>query len=131
MSLTRNPKLVEIAKMLCRELRKKATETEKMFWDAVRDRKFLNKKFYRQYPLFFDFFGKETFYIADFYCHECKTVVEIDGGYHIRQKNYDQLKNEVIKTMGIKVVRFTNAEIQKNLIIVLTKLKDELKNDSL
>jgi very-short-patch-repair endonuclease len=82
MSLSRNPKLVEIAKFICRDLRKHSTDSEQVFWEAVRNRKFLNIKFYRQYPLFFDYFGKETFYVADFYCHENSIAVEIDGAYH-------------------------------------------------
>lgn len=130
MSLNRNPKLVEIAKTLCRELRKYSTESEKIFWEAVRNRKFLNKKFYRQYPLFFDYLGKETFCIADFYCHENKLVVEIDGGYHKRQKDYDLIKNEVIETLGIKIVRFTNEEILTELNIVLEKLGREIHGNS-
>jgi len=79
MSLNRDPRLIEIAKQLCRELRKNQTKAEKIFWEAVRNRKFMGLKFYRQYPLFFDYTGKETFYIADFFCFEKKCVIEIDG----------------------------------------------------
>ena len=70
MSLNKNKELREIAKTSCRELRKNSTNAEKDFWNIVRNRKFLGKKFYRQYPIFFDLLGKESFYIADFYCHE-------------------------------------------------------------
>ncbi len=52
MSLNNKKELNVIAKGLCRELRKKSTRAEQIFWEAVRGRKFLNKKFYRQYPSF-------------------------------------------------------------------------------
>ena len=63
MSLTKDPRLKQIARERCRELRKHQTPAEKIFWEAVRNRKVMGLKFYRQHPLFFDYFGKETFYI--------------------------------------------------------------------
>jgi very-short-patch-repair endonuclease len=67
MSLSHDPQLREIAKELCRKLRKNQTKAEKIFWEAVRDRRFIGLKFYRQYPIFLDFSGQETFFIADFF----------------------------------------------------------------
>ena len=64
MSLTKNTKLIEVAKVLCRELRKNQTYAESILWEQLRDRKFHGLKYYRQYPLFFDLLGKETFYIG-------------------------------------------------------------------
>ena len=58
MSLSHDPRLTQIAKKYCRELRKNQTAEEKIFWEAVRNRKFGGSKFYRQYPLFFDYLGK-------------------------------------------------------------------------
>lgn len=86
MNLNIENKLREIAKERCRELRKNQTSSEEILWKVIRNRSFLRKKFYRQYPLFFDYLGKETFYIADFYCHEEKLVIEIDGKIHEKQK---------------------------------------------
>lgn len=122
MSLSKNPQLIAISKQLCRELRKKSTTAERIFWEAVRDRRFLNKKFYRQYPIFFDVLGKETFFISDFYCFEEKLVIEIDGGYHERQKEYDELRTSVINLLGLNVVRFKNDEVESNIDAVLKKL---------
>ncbi|MDA3860986.1 MAG: DUF559 domain-containing protein [Melioribacteraceae bacterium] len=50
-------KLKTIAKELCRELRKNATNSERIIWDIVRNRKLNNRKFYRQYPIFYDLNG--------------------------------------------------------------------------
>ena len=122
MSLSKNPKLIAVAKELCRDLRKHSTEAESIFWGIVRDRRFLNKKFYRQYPLFFDFYGKETFFIADFYCYTNSLVVEIDGAYHLRQKDYDTYRTFVINDLGMNVLRFTNDQIKNDIDTVKVKL---------
>jgi len=128
MSLSGDPRLRQIAKQLCRELRQRQTNAENIFWQAVRDRKFLGLKFYRQYPLFFDYLGKETFFIADFFCHERKLVVEIDGKIHDYRKDHDQLRTFIINMMGIEVMRFRNEEIENDLNGVLTRLTTFLRN---
>lgn len=69
--------------------------------------------------------GKETFFIADFFCFEDKIVVEIDGGIHEKQKDYDLLRTRIINMRGIKVVRFKNEQIMKSLDSVLTNLKGQ------
>lgn len=126
MSLNKKSKLTTVATKLCRDLRKRATLAEIIFWNAVRNRKFMNKKINRQFPIFFDLLGKETFFIADFYCHEEKLVIEIDGGYHERQKEYDSLRTELINQLGIRVIRFKNEEVEKDLTSVLIKLKSSI-----
>jgi len=123
MSLSHEPRLHEIAKQLCRDLRKRQTKAEALFWAAVRDRRFLQLKFYRQYPLFFDYFGKETFFIADFYCHERKLVVEIDGKIHDYRKDHDELRTHIINLLGIAVIRFCNEEIENKLHEVLARIE--------
>lgn len=128
MSLSRDPRLVLVAKTLCRELRKSSTNAERVFWELVRNRKYLNKKFYRQYPLFFDYLGKETFYIADFFCFEDKLVIEIDGAYHEHQKGKDKLRTAVINLLGISVVRFKNEEVENNITMVMEEIKQHLTN---
>ena len=124
MSIDSKKQLSVIAKNLCRELRKNATPAEQIFWEVVRNRRFLNKKFYRQYPIFFDLLGKETFFIADFYCFEEKLVVEIDGGYHKRQQDYDEMRTKIINFYGINVVRFPNDEVRDDIERVKIKLEN-------
>ena len=123
MSLSNDPRLRQVAKQLCRDLRKKQTNAEKIFWEAVRNRRFMGLKFYRQYPIFVDVDGRETFFIADFFCFEKKLVVEIDGKIHDYQKDYDALRTEIINRKGIDVIRFKNEEIEKNVDAVLRRLK--------
>jgi very-short-patch-repair endonuclease len=126
MSLSRDTRLIQIAKQRCRELRKKQTAAEKIFWEAVRNHRFLGLKFYRQYPLFFDYTGKETFYIADFYCHEKRMVVELDGKIHDYQQQQDEHRTFIIEMLGIKVIRFRNEEIENDLDSVLSVLRKQL-----
>jgi len=121
MSLIRNSKLVEIAKHLCRELRKAETHEEKILWERIRNRKFFGKKFNRQYPIFYDQLGKETFYIADFFCFECKLVIELDGKIHLKRKGADNIKDDNLVSKGFKVIRIKNEEL-KDIEGVLEKI---------
>jgi cyclase len=67
-------------------------------------------------------------YIADFYCHEARLIIEVDGGIHQIQKEYDVARSSELESYGIKVLRFTNIEIMKNLDKVLLRIKNELKS---
>lgn len=70
---------------------------------ALSDKK-LGAKFRRQHP-----FGR---FILDFYCHEKKLAIEIDGGYHLdeAQQQYDALRTEYLREMGVREIRFSNEE---------------------
>jgi very-short-patch-repair endonuclease len=127
MSLSHDPRIKKIAREICRQLRKSETRAEKIFWQAVRGRKFHNLKFYHQYPIYFDYLGKETFYVADFYCYEKKLIVELDGKIHNFHKNEDQLRTEIINMCGIKVIRFQNEVVEKDIDVVLKTLWLKLK----
>ncbi len=115
--------MTEIIKTTSRNLRKKQTNAENIFWQLVRNRKFENKKFYRQHPIKFEIDNVERFFIADFYCHECKLVLEIDGKIHDQQKDYDELRTIIIEKLSIKVIRFTNYEVENDIEKVITDLK--------
>ncbi|MCB9282990.1 MAG: endonuclease domain-containing protein [Lewinellaceae bacterium] len=98
-----------------RELRKRQTPAEQKFWKQVRGRRFEGKKFLRQHIIKHAMDGKkEAFFIADFYCREKKVIVEIDGGIHRTQVEYDQLRQEVLERMGYRVIRFKNEEVLEN-----------------
>ena len=92
-----------------RENRKTETETERILWEALRDRKLHGFKFRRQHPI--------SDFIADFYCHECRLIVELDGKYHNvkEQIQYDNGRTYELNELKIKVMRFTNEEVVKNL----------------
>lgn len=128
MSLNRKRELVAVVKVVCRDLRKNATETEKIFWETIRNKKLLDKKFYRQYPLFYDITGKESFFVADFYCHQEKLVIELDGVIHKYKLKEDKEREQILNYLGLNVIHFRNDEVLNNLDNVLSKLKIILKH---
>jgi very-short-patch-repair endonuclease len=100
-----------------RENRQKQTPAEQQFWEKVRNRRFLNKKFTRQFVIRYPKQNLEIgFYIADFYCHEKRLVVEIDGGIHLKPEQiiYDDLREKHLQKLGYNIIRFTNEEVLKN-----------------
>ena len=124
MSLNKKSELAAIAKVVCRDLRNNSTETEKIFWEAVRNKRFEGKKFYRQHPFFYDLTGSETFFIADFYCYEEKLIIELDGIYHQYRLIQDEERTKILNLLGVRVIRFTNDEIIEDLNTVLNKIKN-------
>ena len=113
----------EHAKQTARILRKNQTPAEKFFWEVVRNHRLNGYKFYRQYPLFYEYYEKTKYFIADFYCHELKLVVEIDGGIHEQQKDYDQIRSEILETQkDLRVIRFMNREVFEDIESVKEKI---------
>ena len=124
MSLNKRKQLSTIAKKLCRELRVNQTESEKILWGRIRNRQLLGKKFLRQHPIFFDLTSKETFYIADFYCHELKLVIEIDGEIHKFRRKNDSERDRALNHLGMNVIRIASEKVMKNPNTALNFIKD-------
>ncbi|MGE5551275.1 MAG: endonuclease domain-containing protein [Bacteroidota bacterium] len=97
--------------MAARLLRKRQTEAEKKLWEMLRDRRFLGRKVLRQHPIRIIIDKRRRFFLADFYCAEKETVIELDGAYHERQKDYDELRSAIINARGIRVVRIKNEDL--------------------
>ncbi len=110
-----------------RELRKNQTPAEKLFWSKVRNRRFLGLKFNRQFIIEHD---NSSYFIADFHCHEKKLIVEIDGEIHYRQQEYDQIREEILRELGYKIVRFRNEDVIQNWSKVEKKLISELSSEN-
>jgi very-short-patch-repair endonuclease len=98
----------------CRRLRRNQTDAEKEVWSLVRNRQIKGLKFLRQHPFIYqkDLSGFRYF-IVDFYCAEKKLVIELDGKIHIDQEEYDRNRDEILQTLGLKIIRFKNNEIPK------------------
>ena len=97
----------------CRELRQTATVPENILWSLLRSHRFKNAHFRRQHPV-----GS---YILDFYCHEARLAIELDGSEHLENSNleYDQKRTEYLQSRGITVIRFWNEEVFNHLEDVL------------
>jgi very-short-patch-repair endonuclease len=100
-----------------RQLRKNETSAEWLFWQMIRNRKVKGFKFRRQHPL--------NKYITDFYCHEAKLVIELDGDIHLLEeiKAYDEVRENEIKELGLTVMRFNNEEIFAEAHKVIEKIE--------
>ena len=97
-----------------RELRRRATEAEKILWERLRNRRLRGLKFRRQHPL-----GP---YIVDFYCAAHRLVVEIDGPIHALQQEKDALRAQYLNMYGYRVLRFTNEEVLQDIETVLRRI---------
>ena len=110
MSLPYKGKLIPRAK----ELRKNATRQEKNLWYG-----FLNS-----YPVRFQRQKSIDSFVADFYCHEAKLVVELDGSQHYEEAGIarDKERSAILEKYGLKVIRFSNLEVDRNFQGVCTAL---------
>lgn len=108
--------------MRARELRKEMTPAEKVLWERLRNRQLGGFKFRRQAPM-------GTF-IADFYCAEKKLIVEIDGCVHDTQVEYDLFRTETMESLGYRVIRFRNSEIEQDLPRVLSTILQTCQSPS-
>ena len=117
----------DLVRQTVRYLRKNQTKAEKIFWEVVRHRRFYRNKFLRQHPIIFEWDDRKRFFVADFYCYKAKLVVEIDGGIHEKQKDYDRLREDVLKCyLDLRVIRFSNEMVINNLEKALRQLKKEM-----
>ncbi len=108
-------------------LRKNMTEAEKIVWERLCKNQ-LDVRIRRQHPIFK--------YIADYYCHELKLVIEIDGEIHLSKENseYDISREITLNEFGIQTIRFTNAQVTSGIEQVIEKIKkkiEELKHKQL
>lgn len=115
------------AMQVSRDFRKQQTTSEKVFWNKVRNKQIDGYKFLRQHPIFYQWDQREKFFIADFYCKELKLIVEIDGGIHVQQKDYDRIRSEILLVQkDLRVIRFGNKDVLNNIHIVLAKLRTKI-----
>jgi len=109
------PILFEFAK----KMRKNPTEAEAVLWTYLSNKQ-RDFRFKRQHPI--------KYFIADFYCHKAKLVIEIDGGYHQlpEQYEYDKNRDYELEELGLKVLRFTNEQVFFNIENVIKDIEKEL-----
>ncbi|MEO6190197.1 MAG: endonuclease domain-containing protein [Saprospiraceae bacterium] len=101
-----------------RNLRKNPTISESIFWELVRKRRVCGLKFLRQYKIeHSNLNGELNYFFVDFYCHELKLIVEIDGEIHAHQKEYDAERQNILEEMGYIVIRIQNEELNSKDIL--------------
>jgi len=102
-----------------RKLRDQMTEAEQRLWGFLSNKQLKGYKFRRQHPI--------KYFIADFYCHRARLVVEVDGDIHKFQKEYDAGRTYELEELGITVIRFTNAEVFDEIEKVLERISEYLE----
>lgn len=104
---------------LARQNRNNPTQAERTIWrEILRKRQLARFKFLRQKPI-----GR---YIVDFYCSELRLVVEIDGDSHAETVEYDKERTRFLKSLGLRVIRYTNDVVLNNLEGVYDDLTRQL-----
>jgi very-short-patch-repair endonuclease len=102
-----------------RILRRNLTDAELRLWQALRYRRFAGHKFRRQQPL--------GAFIVDFVCLAQRVIIEVDGGHHTEQREYDAARDRWLRKQGFRVLRFTDAEVLTELDSVEQAIWEELE----
>lgn len=109
-----------IAFQRAKELRKQLTDAEVILWNRLKQN-LLGRKFRRQHPL--------AGYIADFYRHQHRLVIEVDGSIHNRpdRKEYDQERDAELRSLQLTILRSTNNEVLLHTDQVIKTISKHLK----
>jgi len=102
-----------------RDLRKNLTDAEQKLWQKLRNKQINAHKFRRQFVL-----GN---YIVDFICLEKRLIIEVDGGQHMENVDYDLQRDEWLKSQNFKVLRFWNNQVLNEIDSVLEVIVKDLE----
>lgn len=94
-----------------RTLRRNLTDAENALWRRLRGKQLLGLQFYRQKPL--------AGFIVDFYSAKAKLVIELDGSQHAEAQAYDSKRDEILRALGLEVLRFDNDQVLREIDGVL------------
>jgi len=107
-------KVDQVKVQRAKELRRQMTREERILWQQLRTNRLQGFHFRRQQVI--------AGFIADFYCHAAGLVVEMDGGIHQQQAEYDAERDRVLATLGLRILRVRNIVILENLAGVLERI---------
>jgi very-short-patch-repair endonuclease len=103
-----------------RQLRKNPTDAERLIWQKLRFWQVDGCKFRRQQPL-----GN---YIVDFVCLEKRLIIEVDGGQHAEDANYDTDRDAWLRNQSFVILRFWNNDVLKNIDGVMEVIVKKLQS---
>jgi len=106
---------------LAKKLRDNQTEAEIFLWNHLSKIQIKGIRFKRQHPI--------LYFVADFYCHKARLVIEVDGAYHDipEQYEYDKNRDSDLEDLGLKVIRFTNEEVMFNIENTLKSIEQVIR----
>ncbi len=101
--------------VMARKMRKNMTEPERILWEELRNRKLSGFKFLRQRPC--------LGFILDFYCHEARLDVEVDGKTHEETVSYDRTRDAALARVRITTLRIPAAKVYNDLPSALESIR--------
>jgi very-short-patch-repair endonuclease len=104
-----------------KELRRNMTPAERRLWQRVRANRLDGFHFRRQQII--------DGFIVDFYCHAAGLVVEVDGSIHDERTEYDAERDRILRARGLRMLRFRNKEIMRNLEGVLERIREACRGE--
>ena len=109
----------KLFKQRSRDLRKNLTDAEQKLWQKLRNKQIHGNKFRRQFVL-----GN---YIVDFVCLDKRLIIEVDGGQHMDNVDYDLQRDKWLKKQNFKVLRFWNNQVLNEIDSVLEVIVKNLE----
>src|SRR5690242_20575056 len=109
-----------LLKKRAQKLRINSTDAEHRLWSLLRSRRLQKYKFRRQHVI--------EPYIVDFICLSKKLIIELDGGQHADNQDYDKLRSEYLESKGFRVLRFWNNLVFREKEKVIESIIRELEN---
>ena len=115
-------------RLYARAMRKAPTYYEALLWEKLKGKNFEGLKFRRQHPIQINsMHGRNDFFIADFYCPSKSLIIELDGGIHESQVEYDAVRDALLKDLGYDILRIPNAMVEKDLPEALSLIREYVK----
>ena len=112
------PELWEKLRLVAQEMRHEPTPAERALWQQVRNRQVANARFRRQHSI--------DRFIVDFYCVEASLAIEVDGPIHQYSAEADQIRQEYLESLGLRVLRFTNEQVLTAMPSVIAAIRAAL-----
>ena len=105
-----------------RDLRKNMTDAERLLWSKIQGKQLWGLQFYRQKTI--------DNFIVDFYCPRADLVIDVDGGQHYTEDGLekDKSRDQYLNAIGLRVMRFNNLDVLKNIEGVISMLDVHLKS---
>ena len=115
----KKPPIDDILLTRARAMRHESAPAEAILWYCLRAHRLAGLKFRRQHVI-----GP---FIADFYCHELKLTIELDGDSHSERREYDADRTGYLSKQGLRVLRFLNTDVFENLDAVLEEVLRQIE----
>ena len=112
------PTLWARLKPRAREMRHAPTPSEASLWQQLRNRQIGGHKFRRQHSI-----GR---FVVDFYCRKAHLVIEVDGPVHEYSPDEDEIREQFLRSQGLRVLRFSNHEVDNSIVAVVETIAEAL-----